>query len=929
MKAEGRQVCSTCGTLCADNSEFCPVCALQSALKPQSSASSSEEGTSELRFEHYQVLQNEDGTPIELGRGAMGVTYKAIDIHLQCLVALKIINARFIGDDSARRRFVREARAAASVHHPNVATVFHLGESGGSYFYAMEFVDGETLEKHIQRSGTLEINVALKVVAQVAAGLTSIQKQHLVHRDIKPSNIMLTWEEGRLESIKIIDLGLAKGVAEDTISTVGSFAGTPAYASPEQFAGLGTDIRSDLYSLGITLWEMLSGEPPFQGSSVELMGQHQHAAPPIEKLRNAPAPVITLLQVLLAKDPSQRFQSPAELQKSLPRVTEAIASSSSLTLLKPTMRVLGAPRGIFMPRPVPITLDFQRNPKLRRRLYLAGVVLIVGGTLSILILPSTNRPSSVQAEKSVAVLPFDNIGSDPEQEYFSDGLTSEVIFQLSKISDVRVISRGSVLRYKAVTNAARENLRQIGTDLQVATILESSVQRVQNRLKIVTILYDARTDRQLWSASYNSEIKDLFAIQSDIAQKIAASLQVKLSDDERASIRQRPTDNLTAYDLYLRGQASYELLQKDGNDRAIQYFQQALEADPKFALGYAGLANAYIQRTLRFEGEDFWVDSAISLAQRAITLDPEQARGYAVLSRAFFYKGWLNKASESIQKALRLAPNDEEVNVRAARLLAETAQLADFYAAVRKCASLNPEDPSQPYLLAQIGREVEDHELMEKWMQRAIVLEVDPDRRRLMQCEQIIFRKDFKGAIECLQQVPPEVSAYGSSARELAVGCSERVGDWTSVVRLTSEALERGEKEHWACLHLALALRALGRDADARQKMQRLTDLARADLAVNEDDALCNFYMAAADRLLEHKDEAYQYLRKVFPRMLGYLDLWRDDWALELFAPDIEFKNMMSDFEKKIEFYRARIREIERSFENAEASSCAAKARQS
>jgi serine/threonine protein kinase len=258
--------------------------------------------SSELRFDQYRVLKSEDGTPIELGHGSMGVTYKALDVQLRRPVALKIINAKFIGDASARQRFVREARAAASVRHQNVASVHHLGEIGGDYFYAMEFVEGETLANVIHHAGRLSADLALEITAQVAAGLDAIHKQHLVHRDIKPSNIMVSHKDGQIESVKIIDLGLAKGVAEEgSISAPGAFVGTPGYASPEQFAGV--DIRSDLYSLGIVLWEMLSGGLPFQGTSSELVHQHQHALLPVDRLARVRQQVVPLLETLLEKDP--------------------------------------------------------------------------------------------------------------------------------------------------------------------------------------------------------------------------------------------------------------------------------------------------------------------------------------------------------------------------------------------------------------------------------------------------------------------------------------------------------------------------------------------------------------------------------------------------------------------------------------------------
>ncbi|HET9375927.1 MAG TPA: protein kinase [Chthoniobacterales bacterium] len=338
MKTKHRRVCQVCGTPLRGESEVCPVCALRGVLRnEQPKSESSVEpilSPSQLRFEHYEVLTHDDGKPFELGRGAMGVTYKAIDVNLRCLVALKVINAQFIGDESARRRFVREARAAASVRHSNVASVFYLGKSGDSYFYAMEFLEGEPLDELIRRSGRLDTNLALEIMIQAASGLSAVHKQNLVHRDIKPSNIMVSLE-ANVATAKIIDLGLAKAISESqsetALSIPGSFAGTPEFASPEQFAGVGVDIRSDLYSLGATLWNMLSGEIPFRGTSAELMHQHLHAALPIAQLDHVPRPLVTLIEVLLEKDPARRFQNPDELLKAIPMVTDAIDGGGSIT----------------------------------------------------------------------------------------------------------------------------------------------------------------------------------------------------------------------------------------------------------------------------------------------------------------------------------------------------------------------------------------------------------------------------------------------------------------------------------------------------------------------------------------------------------------------------------------------------------------------
>ncbi len=338
MTTEGKSefVCNKCSApLLGDEplGGHCLACLLDAALEQ-------EEGSAvgsavDALFDHYRLATHPDGTPVELGRGAMGTTYRAFDINLRCPVTLKVINERYLGDESARLRFLREARAAARLRHSNVASVLHLGRTGSSYFYAMEFVEGETLENLIKRSGRLAVKLALEIATQVAAGLAAVHKQKLVHRDIKPSNVMVSLEEGGAVTAKIIDLGLAKPApeapAESAISTPGAFAGTPEFASPEQFAGVAVDIRSDLYSLGVVLWGMVTGHAVFRGSPAEVMYQHQHAPLPLDLLEAVPQPVVVLLDVLLEKDPGRRFQSPGELLKAIPTITGAIDAGRRIT----------------------------------------------------------------------------------------------------------------------------------------------------------------------------------------------------------------------------------------------------------------------------------------------------------------------------------------------------------------------------------------------------------------------------------------------------------------------------------------------------------------------------------------------------------------------------------------------------------------------
>jgi serine/threonine protein kinase/tetratricopeptide (TPR) repeat protein len=616
------KTCSACGTALPGGDESCPVCMLRKGLA--GGVASGESLTSEhtikptleqatQRFEHYALVTGEDGTPSELGRGAMGVTYKAFDVDLRCPVALKVISKRYLGDESARLRFLREARAAAKLRHSNVASVLHLGRTGSSYFYAMEFVEGETLENLIKRSRRLELKLALEIATQVAAGLTAVHKQKLVHRDIKPSNIMVSLEDGGAVAAKIIDLGLAKAVNEPgsqtAISVPGGFAGTPEFASPEQFAVVGVDIRSDLYSLGVTLWEMLTGKAPFRGTPAEVMYQHQHAPLPLEQLLDVPQPIVVLLQVLLEKDPKWRFQNPTELVHALTKVNDAIKARRSVT--HQHLRTITDEQ--LSTRSKPTSFLSRLNTAIRSRrthmiLWVALALLTAGGLISIIgtLSPVSHRiqDASIPAlsetkipEKSIAVLPFESLSDNKSDTYFADGVQDEILSNLAKVSQLKVISRTSVMTYRSTNN---RNLRSIANALGVAKVVEGTVRRDGNRVRVTTELVDARTDQTLWSDSYDRDLIDIFAIQSEVARTIASKLTVTLSQEERKSIEETPTDNLAAYDLYQRAKelmTNAEVSLASGNFEkpvldAITILEQAARLDPNFTLAYCEIVEA-------------------------------------------------------------------------------------------------------------------------------------------------------------------------------------------------------------------------------------------------------------------------------------------------------------------------------------------------
>ena len=556
---------------------------------------------------HYRITS-------QIGSGGMGVVYEAEDTSLGRHVALKFLPAALASDDSLLQRFHREARAASSLNHPNICTIHGIEQFETDHYIVMELLDGESLADRIRR-GPIDIDTLLTLGIQIVDALESAHSKGIVHRDLKPANIFIT-ARGQA---KILDFGLAKierrpgaepsavmtAVRNEELTSAGATVGTVAYMSPEQARGQVTDTRTDLFSLGTVLYQMATGVLPFQGdtSAVVFEAILNREPPPITQLNaSLPAELSRIIIQALEKDRDLRYQSATELKTALKRLKRDLGSGGKSVADSSAAR------------------------------------------------PGT---SQTRRENSIAVLYFENLSGVKEDEYLRDGITEDITTELSKIKGLKTFSRAMVLNYRDKSVTAG----QVGKELGASYVLAGSLRRSGARLRINAQLVDANTDFPLWSERYDREMKDVFEVQDEIAQKIAAALRITLSPQEQQALSAKPTENLQAYDLYLRGRNYARRVGRQDLQFALQMYENAVALDPNFALAHAGLAHVCAQYYYHFERQQQWLDRAVAATQKASANGSDAPEIKLAKAWVIFAEGRYDEAIRTIREALARTPD--------------------------------------------------------------------------------------------------------------------------------------------------------------------------------------------------------------------------------------------------------------------------------
>lgn len=570
--------------------------------------------------DHYRIVE-------KIGAGGMGEVYLAQDTELDRKVALKFLPPHLCQDQDCRKRFKREAQAAAKLSHPNIVTIHDVGEFYNRPFIVMEYVEGRSLKEHIQQGDIIHERIIVGAI-QICDGLQTAHSAGIIHRDIKPSNIILDVNRRP----RILDFGLAAVSGTEQLTKTGSTMGTVGYMSPEQISGREVDHRSDLFSIGVVLYELFSGRPPFKGDTEAATHQailHNTAEPLARYNSRISDDLQRIVSKLLEKDPELRYQSAAGLISDLKKLAQ---SRSDICTASPA----------------------------------------VGADV---------RPS-------IAVLPFENLSADPEQEYFCDGVAEEIINALTHVDGLHVVARTSAFAFKR----KQADIREIGRKLNVETILEGSIQKAGKRVRITTQLVKVANGYHLWSEKYDRDMVDIFAIQDEIGLAVANKLKVELLGEEKKAILKRHTHDLEAHNLYLKGIYFLRMYTADGFKQAIDYFERALEKDPNYALAYYGLAEVfyvatYFGKTAPSEA----YPAAKGYAKKALEIDHALGEAHAVLGLVYVYYEWNWKLAESeLKQALQLTPNSAMVHMSYSWFLSLTEHHNDAIIEVRQAQELDP-----------------------------------------------------------------------------------------------------------------------------------------------------------------------------------------------------------------------------------------------
>ena len=652
---------------------------------------------------HYKILD-------KLGEGGMGVVYKAHDTKLDRTVALKFLPSQLGTDAFEKQRFINEAKAASALDHSNICAIHSIDESDdGNLFIVMAYYEGMSLKEKIEH-GPLPLKDAVQYSIQIASGLQKAHEKGIVHRDLKPANIFITNDN----QVKIIDFGLAKAAQRTMLTKSGTTLGTVPYMSPEQAQGSKVDHRTDIWSLGVVMYEMVTGQLPFKSEyDTALVYSIVNEDPePVTGVRSGvPMALENIINKCLEKEPQDRYQHTDEIIVDLRKMDKDITTGRQSTL-RSTESPLSSDKKVDRP--------LKRNIKMRRYgIPLVALLLIV---LYVII---SNRFAEPEVDSSIAVLPLENLSSDPDDAYFTDGIHEDIIIQLAGIDDLRVIGRGSVIGY----SPGERDYRRIRDELGVATLLEGSVRRAGNRVRVSVNLIDAETNEALWAESYDRELTDLFDIQSDIAQEITAALHLSLTAREREAIESIPTHSKRAYDFYLQGRQYYNRpgFLEENFQMAQQLFERAIDSDPEFTQAYAALSithsamywHAHDQTSERLE-------QAESALERALSLDPGHPEVLFVKG-IYYYWGFrdYDRALEEFRRARESLPNYAEIYHYTGAVQRRIGLWDEALQNFKKAADLDPRNAIIHYGVAGVYFWTRQYEEAITWLQSALSLSPD------------------------------------------------------------------------------------------------------------------------------------------------------------------------------------------------------------